>query len=76
MFSISRYLVMETAGSSFGELQRKADPKLFREGNLDLRIALQMGAQINRALDWIHNLGYVHRDVSVSRVLPRDSNHC
>ncbi len=47
--------------------------KMKREGLLDLRLAIQVGVQICRALEALHRVGIIHRDLKPENILLGDA---
>jgi len=55
------YLVMELLGENLAELRRRQP-----NGRFSLLTTLKLGLQMLRAIEAIHDLGYLHRDVKPS----------
>jgi tau tubulin kinase len=60
-FDDHNYLVMELLGENLSELRRK-----MRGGRFSLPTTVRLGVQMIRAVQAIHELGYLHRDIKPS----------
>eukprot|EP01114_Cavostelium_apophysatum_P015227 TRINITY_DN4106_c0_g1_i2.p1 TRINITY_DN4106_c0_g1~~TRINITY_DN4106_c0_g1_i2.p1 ORF type:complete len:567 (-),score=148.48 TRINITY_DN4106_c0_g1_i2:93-1793(-) len=60
-FSDYNYMVMELLGENLSELRRRQT-----DGKFSLSTTIKIGQQMLRAIEAVHNLGYLHRDVKPS----------
>ncbi|XP_043483044.1 tau-tubulin kinase homolog Asator isoform X2 [Leptopilina heterotoma] len=66
------YVVMQLQGKNLAEL-RRAQPR----GSFSLSTTLRLGIQILRAIENIHQVGFLHRDIKPSNFsIGRQSNNC
>lgn len=52
------YLVMELLGENFSSLRRKQP-----NGRFTLKTTLKLGKQMLSAIETVHKVGYIHRDI-------------
>lgn len=60
-FNEYNYMIMELLGENLSELRRRQP-----DGRFSLGTALKLGIQMMKALEAVHDLGYIHRDVKPS----------
>eukprot|EP00026_Physarum_polycephalum_P007482 Phypoly_transcript_07544.p1 GENE.Phypoly_transcript_07544~~Phypoly_transcript_07544.p1 ORF type:complete len:475 (+),score=79.62 Phypoly_transcript_07544:105-1529(+) len=60
-FNEYNYLIMELLGENLSELRRRQP-----DGKFTMGTALKLGIQMMKALEAVHDLGYIHRDVKPS----------
>lgn len=60
-FNEYNYLIMELLGENLSELRRRQP-----DGRFSMGTAIKLGIQMMKALEAVHDLGYIHRDVKPS----------
>lgn len=60
-FNEYNYMIMELLGENISELRRRQP-----DGKFSLGSSLKLGMQMLKALEVVHDLGYIHRDVKPS----------
>lgn len=60
-FNEYNYMIMELLGENLSELRRRQP-----DGRFSMGTALKLGIQMMKALEAVHDLGYIHRDVKPS----------
>lgn len=65
------YVVMQLQGKNLAEL-RRAQPR----GAFSLSTTLRLGLQILKAIESIHSVGFLHRDIKPVSILMLEENNC
>jgi tau tubulin kinase len=60
-FNEYNYMIMELLGENLSELRRRQP-----DGKFSMTTTLKLGMQMLKALEAVHDLGYIHRDVKPS----------
>lgn len=63
------YVVMQLQGKNLAELRRAQT-----RGAFSLSTTLRLGLQILKAIESIHSVGFLHRDIKPVCIVPADAN--